>query len=50
MLAEQRSPGDLDDLGAGVDGDLEASVQVVGRERRARRHREILVAAAGTGR
>jgi hypothetical protein len=38
MLAEERSPGDLDDLGARVDRDLEASVEVVGRERRARRH------------
>jgi hypothetical protein len=45
MLAEERSPGDLDHLGARIDRDLEAGVQVVGRERRAGRHAEILVAA-----
>ena len=33
VLAEERAPGDLDDLGARVDGDLEAGVEVVGGER-----------------
>ena len=38
MLAQERAPGDLDDLRARIDGDLEAAVQVVGGERRARWH------------
>ena len=38
MLAEERSPGDLDDLRARIDGDLEAGVEVVGGERRTGRH------------
>ncbi len=33
VLAEERAPGELDDLGARVDGDLEAGVEVVGGER-----------------
>ena len=33
VLAEERAPGQLDDLGARVDGDLEAGVEVVGGER-----------------
>ena len=39
VLSQERAPGDLDDLGARVDGDLEAGVQVVGGERRAWWHR-----------
>jgi hypothetical protein len=50
VLPEERSPGDLDDLGAGIDGDLEPGVQVVGGDRRTGRHPGILVASAGTGR
>jgi hypothetical protein len=43
VLSEERAPGDLDDLGPGVDRDLEPGVQVVGGERWAWWHRRILV-------
>jgi hypothetical protein len=32
VLTEERAPGDLDDLGPGVDRDLEPGVEVVGGE------------------
>ena len=47
---EQRPPGDLDDLGARVGGDLEAGVQVVGGCRWAWRHGRILLAAGSPAR
>jgi hypothetical protein len=50
VLPEERSPGQLDDLGTGIDRDLEPGVQVVGGDRRAGRHPGILVVTAGTGR
>jgi hypothetical protein len=50
VLPEERSPGKLDDLGTGIDRDLEPGVQVVGGDRRAGRHPGILVPTAGTGR
>jgi hypothetical protein len=39
MLLEKRPPGDLNSLEAGVNGQLEAGVQIVVREHRAWRHR-----------
>jgi hypothetical protein len=42
---EQRPPGDLDDLGTRISGDLKASVKVVGGCRWAWRHRRILLSA-----
>jgi len=39
MLPEERTPGHLDDLWAGIDRDLEARVEVVGGERWAWWHR-----------
>ena len=50
VLAQERSPRELDDLGAGVDRDLEPGVQVVRGDRGAGRHAEILVVSSGAGR
>ena len=47
---EQRPPGDLDDLGTRIGGDLEASVEVVGGCRWAWRHRRILLSAGAPAR
>jgi hypothetical protein len=33
VVTQQRTPGEFDDLRAGVDGDLEPGVEVVARER-----------------
>jgi len=42
---QERPPRDFDRLEAGVQGQLEASVQVVGGEHRARRHRAPMLSA-----
>src|SRR5438309_3690448 len=45
---EEGPPGDLDRLEAGIERELEPGIEVVGGQHRARGHRPVMLAGAGT--